>query len=311
MRKIIGILFFLFLSFEGFCQIKHVTSTYNGNSNVVIISRGTTTITYNDLADSLFARMDTLPANYQKFLTSQVFDSIDYYYRDSIFVMYFFAANTQANALLNWVSTSYNCTIENSPLFEKNIGFTGDGVNGKLNTNYNPSTAPLYNQDTVSIHIYVRNDTIDNGRALFGCSDGTNRIEFTELTTPAVRVRFNTTTATNTTYNISTLQGMWSIGRFGTSEKIGKNGVWKTTGTNATSGKPNAVIKLLDTEIGLGTNNQIAFFCISNIHNPAKLTEIVERYLDGINAGVIAGLESGTINFAEYIDYSQNVNFSL
>jgi hypothetical protein len=52
----------------------------------------------------------------------------------------FFQPNTQANALLNWVGTSFGGTIIGSPTFVSNRGFKG-AVGAAINTGFIPSTA--------------------------------------------------------------------------------------------------------------------------------------------------------------------------
>lgn len=76
------------------------------------------------------------------------------YGRSSTFCVY--AADAQANALLNWVSSSYNSTAHNSPTFTADRGFTGDGATTYLNTGYVASSGPKSGRNDHSFGRWLR-----------------------------------------------------------------------------------------------------------------------------------------------------------
>ena len=84
------------------------------------------------------------------------------------------ATNTVTTAKLNWVSTSFGLT-GTIPTFTADVGFTGNGSNSFLNTNYNASTAGgNYTLNSASLSIYIENSRAANGTYDMGVTDSTN-----------------------------------------------------------------------------------------------------------------------------------------
>lgn len=85
------------------------------------------------------------------------------------------ATNTSTTANLNWVSPSFTLTTALGPTFTANVGWTGNGTNSFLNTNYNLSTAGgNYTLNSGSLSIYVENSRAANGNYSMGATDNTN-----------------------------------------------------------------------------------------------------------------------------------------
>lgn len=57
-------------------------------------------------------------------------------------VLFIFAAHDSQAALLNWVSSSYNGTANNSPTFTTDRGYAGNGSSAYISTAFNPFTSP-------------------------------------------------------------------------------------------------------------------------------------------------------------------------
>ena len=75
---------------------------------------------------------------------------------DQLDLLYFFAAANQQNALLNWKNpATFTATAVNSPAFAVDRGFTGNGVDARVDSNYTPSTNGVqYTQDNASLWGY-------------------------------------------------------------------------------------------------------------------------------------------------------------
>jgi len=106
----------------------------------------------------------TLPSLSQRALQDQVVRTLK---SGSIWseldLFYMFATDGDSDfATLNWKNPSaYKASKVNSPTFTSNIGFTGNGVNAYLNTNWNATIGPKFTQNSASHGVYT-ND-IDRG----------------------------------------------------------------------------------------------------------------------------------------------------
>lgn len=149
--------------------VSSARAIYSGDSAVftVQVTNGTLTIgfpftatgtQYSSEASALFARITADPGTTRKNLinnlivslkTAGVWTKLD--------VLYLFAAADSQSALLNWVSSSYNCTATNSPTFTANQGYTGNGTNAYLATGFNPSSAAgrVFAQDSSHLGVYT------------------------------------------------------------------------------------------------------------------------------------------------------------
>jgi hypothetical protein len=83
---------------------------------------------------------------------------------NSLDALYRFDAPDETTALLNLVSASDTATVIGTPTFRAQLGFSGDGGSGEINTNFNPSTASgNYSQN--SAHISAWDNTSRAGAA--------------------------------------------------------------------------------------------------------------------------------------------------
>lgn len=92
--------------------------------------------------------------------------------------LYLFANETAESSLKNLIKRSHDCTNVHSTAFVVDEGYTGDGVNDYINTNYNPSTQKVsLSQNYASMGIYCRSDNKSKGYVDAGCSEGTSEFK--------------------------------------------------------------------------------------------------------------------------------------
>lgn len=82
---------------------------------------------------------------------------------DTINALYIFALDSADDALLNLKGTDYTATRENSMTFTAREGFTGNGTNMYIDTNFNPTAASgNYTQNSGTLGVYCRNNIAEN-----------------------------------------------------------------------------------------------------------------------------------------------------
>lgn len=110
-------------------------------------------------ANALFARMSSQPDGARKKLISGTIVALKAAgIWSKLDALYLFAAHDSQAALLNWISTSYNATSLSSPTFTTDRGFTGNGSNAYINSNFNPSAAstPNFVQNSAHVSLWSR-----------------------------------------------------------------------------------------------------------------------------------------------------------
>lgn len=80
---------------------------------------------------------------------------------------YILAAHDAQAARQNWVADQYNLTLNNTPTFTTDRGYTGDGVDDSLLTGFNPSSAsnPKFVQNSAHLAVWSRTSGQNNGAA--------------------------------------------------------------------------------------------------------------------------------------------------
>jgi len=72
-------------------------------------------------------------------------------------VLQVYAADAQANALLNWIGNSYNASVVNTPTFTTDRGIAGvSGTTSYLRSGYTPSTGPKWGTNDHSFGRWLR-----------------------------------------------------------------------------------------------------------------------------------------------------------
>lgn len=109
---------------------------------------------------------------------------------------YMLAAAASDQALLNWKGTSFSCTVGGTITFTADRGYAGNGTDGRLDTGFNPTTAPtpFYGLNSASIGVYSRTNT--NAQPAMG-NENSFIIPRNSGNTWARLNRPNTITATN------------------------------------------------------------------------------------------------------------------
>lgn len=107
---------------------------------------------------ALFARMSPTPSPARKVLINQTIAAlIGAGVWTKLDVLQIYAADAQANALLNWISSSYNASVVNSPTFTADRGFTAvSGTSSYVASGYTPSSGPKWGQNDHTFGRWMR-----------------------------------------------------------------------------------------------------------------------------------------------------------
>lgn len=131
---------------------------------------------YDPEATALFAAMTTPPSSARKTLINAWFVGIKADFNaasiSEIFdIFYMLAAHSAQAAGLNWVNpATFTLSAVNSPTFEADRGYTGNGSSSYLNTGWIPATHGVrYTLDSASLGVYSRTNlnvnTVEIGAA--------------------------------------------------------------------------------------------------------------------------------------------------
>lgn len=121
-------------------------------------------------AAELVARMDVLPtAGRRALIESLIYDLMVAGVWEKLDGLYVFAAHDIQAARLNWISGGMqDCTSVNSPVFQPDRGFTGDGASAYLDTNTTGAALSKFAQDDASVGVYVRTSNTADGEREMG-----------------------------------------------------------------------------------------------------------------------------------------------
>jgi len=246
---------------------------------------------------ALFARMEVQPSDERKQLINNLIIDLKAAGLWSGFdAFWMFAAHDDQAALLNWVENDHNCTSANSPAFEANRGYTGNGSSSYLNTDFIPSTDGVnYLLNDGSFGVYIRNavdaDVVDMG------GRGATSTHYLYIKTYFVGALF---LAINGGTNFSFEDPVSSAGftvvsrNASNSFTIYKNGdLHDTISGNSVDRPPVAIYILAQNMNGTAqsfSTRQVAFAFIAgalSANEQEPLFNLVEAYLDAIGAGVV------------------------
>jgi hypothetical protein len=83
--------------------------------------------------------------------------------------LYIFASNTTTTANLNLISTSFGLTLTGALTFAADVGYTGDGSTGFLDTHLTPSTGGTnFVLNSASIGTYIQSTTANTASVIMG-----------------------------------------------------------------------------------------------------------------------------------------------
>lgn len=145
---------------------------------------------YNTDALALFSRMSSQPPPRVKRSISNLFDglkAIGYPLTASgPWDAFYWVTSNAADALLNWVSSSYPLVPQNSPVATPYRGFQGNGSTSYYSTGFNPSAAGgKHVQD--SAHMFIWSLTDATGSTADDAGNTNTRINSKGSSTPFVR----------------------------------------------------------------------------------------------------------------------------
>lgn len=249
--------------------------------------------------DAVIAAMPTIPnAERQILIQTLVAGLIDDGIWSKLDFLYLLAAHAQDSSLLNWINPgTHDATVIN--LLAANYiidrGWTGNGVNGYLNTNYTPSTDAInYALNSASIGVYVRTD-VNEDKFDIGVQPiaGNNYISITSRYSNIAYIKNNNGITTNIANTDS--RGFFINTRLdATDQDLYKNKVKIIDGNDVSVAIPNDVIIIL----ALNINGVPSLECtkqISTAFTGAGMTQTdvnnftdrLELFLDAIGAGII------------------------
>lgn len=155
---------------------------------------------------------------------------------DALDAIYVTAAEDSQAATLNWLDpTKFNLTIVGTPTFTQNKGFTGNGTNAYLNTNYTFGQGKA-TQDNNSGGIWT-NSAINENRIAMGIN---NWLIYPRNTGFNIETRNHTTASNTTTFGGLNSVGLVAMSRSSASTyMVYKDGVLRNTLSN-TSTTPSA-----------------------------------------------------------------------
>ena len=204
--------------------------------------------------------------------------------------MWIFANETEESALQSLVNVgSTDATNVHSTAFEVDRGYTGDGADDYINTNYNPSTDKVvFAQNSASTGIYSRTDVNENTADL-GQVDGGNTfaIRYGNVFYYRLNQGLDNSSIANTNS-----QGLFTISRTASNIITAyQNSTPLDTSTQVSSAIRNGDILLLCGSIGIELSNRQLAFCFIGKSLTAtevrKIFNCIEWYLDEIGAGVV------------------------
>jgi hypothetical protein len=211
--------------------------------------------------------------------------------------LYITAANSGLNSLPNWINPGvHDLTVVNLVigLFTADRGWTGNGVNGYLRTNYNPSVHAInLSKNSASLGFYCRSNIAENTYDM-GCEDAVP-VRFFITSKFAGNIRFSLNDASSQIVVNADSRGFYIGSRESdTIKRSYRNKVRTQDLVKASIAIPNGEIYLMAQNISgvafFHTTRQIAAAFIgggTTQTNVDNFTDRIETYMDAIEAGVI------------------------
>ena len=119
---------------------------------------------YDNKADSLFNRMNIQPIATRKSNINTLITTLDdSSIWDKLDALWIFAAHDQQAANLNWIEDDHNITEVYNPTWTADTGYTGDGSDAYLRTDFTPdSDGDNFTKDDASLGVYVYDNKSEN-----------------------------------------------------------------------------------------------------------------------------------------------------
>lgn len=214
---------------------------------------------------------------------------------------YLFANETQEAALRNLIKRSHDATNVHSTAWAQWEGFTGDGANDYLDTNYNASThANAYKLNNSSAGVYLRTVSSQAGWVMGGGDGSSSTADITGRWTDNFHyLRLGTDTGNTRIAKGNNNPGVFSGSRYASNQQT--NFIHDTAGDQAVSftqvseSIPNVNTFILARNVsgsaGSFSSNQIAIAWIGESLTRREediIHYILESYMDSIGKGVLS-----------------------
>lgn len=193
-------------------------------------------------ATSFLARTSGLSANYQTQYTNLICGLVT----DGIFfkcdALYVFKSSSTGNAQLSLVSATFNVTLNNTPTFTADQGYTGNGSNMSIDTNFDPTTAssPNFVANSATFFVWSNTSAADNNSA--GGDVGEHTAIYQRQGSTSF---FNINDLSYDSVSNSDGSGMYSVSRTGATTKAAyKNGSSVISNSTAESNLANELFFL-------------------------------------------------------------------
>lgn len=259
----------------------------------------------NDDAIALVARFSTEPDDRHKRAIDRLFTDmadagIPLNTSGPFDAFYVMAAADAQSAQRNWVQDLYNLTPTNSPAFEADRGYTGNGSTSYLATGFNPSIAPTPKFVLNSAHMGLWSLTnLPNGAASsFDFGDNSRSSIGRSITDGASAGRINTSTL-NPTQAVGAYPGHAAWSRSAADAWKGyAQGVEAGGGTHASTAVATAAFRVCaQSGAGFGVN-QLAVAHFGEHLTPIEMSAVysaLRAYLDAI--GAIADVSADAVSY--------------
>ena len=242
---------------------------------------------YQDVYDEMTTKPTDVIAGYQDDMVFSL-DSLTVW--DDTYYLNIYATSTSTTeALINWIDVTANADDTSATSWTALEGYTGNGTDDYLSTNFNLSTASVP-QDDVAGFVYVMNNT-QNGAGAYGYQ-GTNDFFFTPRNASDQQASRINNNADQITASVTDGRGFWISSRIVSSDVVTyKNGSQVDTEADASTGVANGELHVLSRNGDEGYSDvQIAIFGImrgiDNETEASKISTIYNRYMTRIGKNV-------------------------
>lgn len=176
-------------------------------------------------------------------------------------ILYVLATNNTTTAALNLISTSFGLTTTGSLTFAADVGYTGDGSTGFLNTNWTPVTSAInFTQNSASIGAYIQSTIASSSSVIMGTAAPGSFAYLVPVQSGNLFAEMNGATFPAIVAN-SNPQGAWVVSRTtSTLTSVYKNGSVSAVGTNG------------DTSASFASDGAMLLFALNNSGTPGNFT---------------------------------------
>lgn len=203
--------------------------------------------------------------------------------------LYLFAAADSQAALINWKNPgTFNATTANGPTFTADRGYTGNGTDSYVDSNFNPTTASLPNFVQNSAVIFgwsLTSGQNDNGFIGYGAGSFNTRVT-TRTTGDLMRFRANSSGGGVDVANTNG-SGLYASNRSASTTNTGyKNGSSVGTSSEASAAPDNATFTAGRASSGFSTNQIAAFGFGGSLASGehSNLYSAILAYMQGVGA---------------------------